>query len=45
MGRSRLTRVERENLRAVATRALLECCDECGALLREPLKREEASAG
>lgn len=36
-----LTRVEREILRAAATRALLACCDDCRAILREQLEREE----
>ena len=38
---NRLTRVERESLRAAATRNLVECCDKCRALLREQLLREE----
>jgi len=37
----RLTRVEREVLRAAATRNLAECCDECRDRLREQVKREE----
>ncbi len=28
-------------LRAIATRALADCCDECRSILREQLKREE----
>jgi hypothetical protein len=28
-------------LRAIATRNLVTCCDECRALLREQLEREE----
>ncbi len=40
----RLTRVEREALRATATRALAECCDECRDLLREQLQVEESRA-
>ena len=36
-----LTRVEREALRAAATRALAECCDECRDLLRAQLQAEE----
>ncbi|MDP9261266.1 MAG: hypothetical protein M3O89_04760 [Actinomycetota bacterium] len=31
-------------LRAIATRNLAECCDECRALLREQLEDEEESA-
>jgi len=38
----RLTRVEREALRAAATRALAECCDECRDLLRAQLQAEES---
>ncbi len=37
----RLTRVERESLRAAATRNLAECCDECRDLLRAQLRAEE----
>lgn len=33
--------LERERLRALITRNLLECCDECRVLLREQLQREE----
>lgn len=38
---ARLSRVERENLRAAATRALAECCDDCRDLLRAQLETEE----
>lgn len=37
----RLTRIEREALRAAATRALAECCDDCRDLLRVQLQAEE----
>ncbi len=37
----RLTRIEREALRAAATRALAECCDESRDLLRAQLQAEE----
>ena len=37
----RLTRVEREALRAAAARALVECCDECRDLLPAQLQAEE----
>lgn len=37
----RLSRAERERLRAAATRNLVECCEDCRALLREQLEREE----
>ncbi len=37
----RLTRAERESLRAAATRNLLECCDQCRDLLRAQLQSEE----
>lgn len=30
-----------EELRAACTRALADCCDECRAILREQLEREE----
>ena len=42
MDLDRLTRVEREALRAAATRALVECCDECRDLLRAQLQAEVA---
>jgi hypothetical protein len=32
-------------LRTIATRNLVECCDECRALLREQLEAEEQSEG
>lgn len=32
---------EIERLRAAATRALAECCDDCRALLRDQLLHEE----
>ena len=38
MDLDRLTRVEREALRAAATRALAECCDECRGLRRAQLQ-------
>ena len=38
----RLTCSDRENLRAAATRALAECCDECRDLLRAQLRAEES---
>lgn len=41
----RLTRVERESLRAAATRNLLECCDRCRDLLRKQLQAEERRGG
>ena len=31
--------------RAIATRNLVECCDECRALLREQLEDEEFERG
>ena len=34
-------RLERERLRALITRNLLECCEDCRDLLREQLEREE----
>lgn len=34
-------RLEGERLRALITRNLGECCEDCRALLREQLKREE----
>ncbi len=34
-------RLERERLRAMLTRNLVECCDDCRELLREQLEREE----
>lgn len=37
-------RIEIEHWRAVAARALYECCGECRALLREQLQREETRA-
>ncbi len=36
-----LSPVEREALRAAATRALAECCDKCRDLLRAQLQAEE----
>ena len=36
-----VNRVKREALRAVATQALAECCDECRDLLRAQLQVEE----
>ena len=33
--------MDRETLRGIATRALVECCDDCRALLRDQLMREE----
>ena len=36
----RLTRVERETLRAAAARALVECCDECRDLLPAQLQAD-----
>lgn len=32
-----------EALRAIITRNLVECCDECRAMLREQLEEEEWS--
>ncbi len=37
--------IEREHLRAMLTRNLVECCDDCRELLREQLEREEQRAG
>ena len=37
----RLTRAERESLRAAATRNLVECYEECRDLLRAQLQGEE----
>lgn len=34
-------RLERERLRALITRNLVECLAECRAMLREQLEREE----
>lgn len=34
-------RTERERIRALGTRNLLECCEDCRALLRKQLEREE----
>lgn len=34
--------VSNAELRAIATRALANCCDECRAVLREQLEREES---
>ncbi len=36
----RLTRDERESLRAAATRNLVECCDQCRDLLRAQLQAD-----
>ena len=38
-------RVEIECLRRFITRNLVECCENCRALLREQLEREEARLG
>ncbi len=38
-------RLERERLRTLITRNLLECCEQCRALLREQLEREEQREG
>lgn len=44
VGRVRSDRLERERLRALIARNLVECCDECRALLRNQLEREEQRA-
>lgn len=40
-----LTTARIAELRAIATRNLAECCDECRALLREQLRSEEVQVG
>ena len=38
-------RLENERLRSLATRNLVECCDDCRALLRKQLEYEEWRTG